>query len=156
MPTFESYCTDTDLENALGGNTRLKLLQTIDGVLNVEVSKRARMMGAEQIDARALAVIDPFTWHDSYPPLAVSVNIDLAIWHMYKLTYRSIPDAVQKAYDAALLLIAEIGSSAQWDSSSEPAAKVASRVKWYNPNKPLANGQTLYSRFSHSSETDFL
>jgi hypothetical protein len=155
MPAFESYCTDTDLENALGGSTRLRLLQTIDGALNVEVSKRARMQGAEQIDAKAKAVIDPFTWHDSYPPLAVSVNIDLAIWNMYKLTYRSIPEAVQKAYDAALALIDDIGSSAQWDSS-EPAEKVASRVRWYNPNKPLSSGQVLHSRYSHCSETDYL
>jgi len=154
--SFESYCNDTDLENALGGATRLKLLQTIDGVTNTEVSKRARMMGAEMIDARARAVLEVFDWHTTAPSLAISVNIDLAIWNMYKLTYRSIPTAVQEAYDKALELIEKIGTSNQWDDTNEPAVKVASSVRWSNPNKPLATGQVLYSRFSHSSETDFL
>jgi hypothetical protein len=112
------------------------------------------MMGAEVIDAKARSVLGSFNWHDSPPALAKSVNIDLAIANCYKLTYRQMPQTVKDAYDAAMLLISDIGTNSAWEDTNQPLSKTASSIKWFTPNTPTTG--TLATRMSHSVDTDWL
>jgi hypothetical protein len=149
------FANQTDLENALGGTTKLALLSSRDGVLNVNVINQALASASEDIEQHAKK-LPGYDWRTTTPGKAKSVCIDLAIWHMHKLTNRKLNDAFQKAYDEAMDSLKMIGVDRAWDDVTTPAVKTIGTFRYNTPNTPRANNETRAGRMSDAAETDWL
>lgn len=127
-----SYCTLIDIQNALGGEEKLKALSDNTGQsINTNAIESAMYWATDQIDSRA-RLLPVFDWHDNIPTKAVSVSVVLSIYKLYLSVWSSVPDDVKAQFESAMNDINSIGQSSIWDnnSSNKPSSVIQSNMSF--------------------------
>lgn len=145
-----AYCTQADLQAAVGG---LEALTWISDLTNVQVDVDAVASAIEY----ASAVIDSYAtgtpetgsipgdlWAPpggpGTPIQAKQAAITLAIYRLYETIRREVPSQWQSAFDRTIVTLGDLSSGkVSWVGGQPPARQVVSSVFQWNSRQTLPN-----------------
>ena len=136
---MSGYCTSTDVQNAIGGSARLKLLTDIaNSSTNTSAITSAIDEATGLIDQYATGTPGTGTtagalW-SSTPIPATQCAINIAVYTLYVRIWDEVPEDVKIKYERSLDLLEKLAQGkVSWVPSETPARQNVGGVYYHGP-----------------------
>lgn len=133
------YCTQSDIEKAVGGADTLQWITDLDNqTINVNAVTSAIEWAGSQIDMYATGTPGTGTtagalW-SSTPTQAKQSAINLAVYCLYDRIRRDIPESVKETYERTMEVLKLLSQGKiSWVTTEPPAAQNLAHVYYTGP-----------------------
>lgn len=153
-----AYCTQTDLELAIGGAPALQWLTDLTNTaIDTDAVEEAIVWSSSIIDAYATGTPGTGTiagdlWSPSTPLQAKHTCVTLSIYRLYVTVRREVPEKWLQEYNAAIRDLTMLRDGrVSWVSTIPPAIQALSQVLFRSSSAAPNTGTFRYAKRSQTS-----